>query len=142
MSSTIHFFYEDVKFRLKTARNTKSWIKDVIRTEGKELAEINYVFCSDSFLAQLNIQYLQHNTFTDIITFNTAEGSDSIGGDIYISVDRVKENADEFNVPFDQELHRVIIHGVLHLLGYLDKTVNQKRTMRKREDAYLSLRAF
>lgn len=142
MSSSIHFFYEDVKFRLKTVRNSKSWIKDVIRAEGKELDEINYVFCSDSFLAQLNIQYLQHNTFTDIITFNTAEGSDSIGGDIYISVDRVKENADIFKVSFDQELHRVIIHGVLHLLGYLDKTINQKRTMRKKEDAYLSLRTF
>jgi rRNA maturation RNase YbeY len=142
MSSVIHFFYEDVKFRLRTVRNTKSWIKDVIRAEGKGLGEINYVFCSDAFLAHLNIQYLQHNTLTDIITFNIAEEVDSIGGDIYISVDRVKENADVFKVSFDQELHRVIIHGVLHLLGYLDKTVNQKRTMRKKEDAYLSLRTF
>lgn len=142
MSSTVHFFYEDVKFRLKNVRKTESWIKEVIRAEGKALGEINYVFCSDAFLAQLNIQYLQHNTFTDILTFNTAEDGDLIGGDIYISVDRVRENADVFKVSFDQELHRVMIHGVLHLLGYLDKTLNQKRTMRKKEDAYLSLRTF
>lgn len=142
MPSTVHFFYEDVEFRLKTVRNTKSWIKEVIRAEGKALDEINYIFCSDAFLVHLNIKYLQHNTLTDIITFNTAEDRDLIGGDIYISVDRVKENAGAFSVSFDQELHRVIIHGVLHLLGYSDKTLSQKRTMRKKEDAYLSLRTF
>jgi rRNA maturation RNase YbeY len=142
MPSSIHFFYEDVKFRLKAVRNTKIWINEVTQAESKRVGELNYIFCSDAFLSDINLQYLQHDTLTDIITFNTSEVAELIGGDIYISIDRVTENATKFKVEFDYELHRVIIHGVLHLLGYLDKTPQQKRIMRGKEDAYLSLWTF
>lgn len=139
---SIHFFYEDVKFRLKAVRNIKIWIKAVAAAESKKVGELNYIFCSDTFLSQINLQYLQHDTLTDIITFNTSEDVDLIEGDIYISVERVVENANKFKVEFSKELHRVIIHGALHLFGYSDKTSQQKRIMRGKEDAYLSLRAF
>lgn len=138
----VHFFYEDVEFRLRTTRHTKFWIKKVINSEKRKLGELNYIFCSDPFLAQLNTQYLKHNTYTDIITFDSNDGNDFIQGDIYISVDRVRENALKFKTDFPQELHRVIIHGILHLIGYSDKSRQAKNEMRKKEDAYLSLRAF
>ncbi len=140
MPSTIYFFYEDVDFHFTAIRNTKSWLKQVIRTENKKLGELNYIFCSDAFLADINLQYLNHTTLTDIITFDTSEDGHLIKGEIYISIERVKENATKFKVSFDQELHRVMVHGVLHLLGYSDKTSQQKKIMRKKEDAYLSLR--
>jgi probable rRNA maturation factor len=142
MPSAIHFFYEDVKFRLKSVKKTKPWIKAVAKAENKKLGELNYIFCSDAFLLQINLHYLQHNTLTDIITFNTSEDVELVEGDIYISVERVAENATKFKVEFDQELHRVIVHGVLHLLGFSDKNSRQKLIMRKKEDAYLSLRTF
>jgi len=140
MPSAIHFFYEDVDFHLKAIRNTKSWLKNVIKVENKKLGELNYIFCSDAFLADVNLQYLNHKTLTDIITFDTSEDVHLIEGEIYISIDRVNENAIKFKASFDQELHRVMVHGVLHLLGYSDKTSQQKKIMRKKEDAYLSLR--
>ena len=140
MPSNIHFFYEDVDFHFTAIRNTKSWLKQIIRAENKKLGELNYIFCSDAFLADVNLQYLNHTTLTDIITFDTSEAVHLIQGEIYISIERVRENALKFKVPFDQELHRVMAHGVLHLLGYSDKTSQQKKIMRKKEDAYLSLR--
>ena len=140
MSSTIHFFYEDVDFHFTAIRKTKSWLKQVIRTENKKLGELNYIFCSDAFLANVNLQYLNHTALTDIITFDTSEDGHLIEGEIYISIERVRENAIKFKVSIDQELHRVMVHGVLHLLGYSDKTSQQKKIMRKKEDAYLSLR--
>ena len=142
MPSAIHFFYEDVKFRFKTTQKTKSWIKGVIKSENKELGELNYIFCTDAFLAKINLGYLKHDTFTDIITFDTSEDDLSITGEIYISLERVRENAAKFNAEVDHELHRVMIHGVLHLVGYADKTAQQKKIMREKEDAYLSLRPF
>jgi rRNA maturation RNase YbeY len=139
--STIHFFSEKVKFKLANPRKTRTWIERVAKQEGKELGEINIIFCSDTFLLQLNQSHLNHDTLTDIITFDYTESPKSaLSGDIFISIHRVKENAVKFKVPIDSELHRVIIHGVLHLIGYKDKTTSQKSTMRGKEDAYLSLR--
>ena len=137
---TILFFCEDVDFKLKTSKKTISWIKDSIENEGKEPGELNFIFCSDNHLLQMNLEYLQHNTLTDIITFDTSEEKRLISGDIFISIDRVKDNALKFKKELDNELHRVIIHGVLHLIGYSDKTANKKSIMRGKEDAYLSLR--
>ena len=136
----ISFFSENIKFNLKDKRIIQKWIKLVIESENKRTGDINYIFCDDTFLVDLNLKYLNHDTLTDIITFNYNEkNSNSINGDIYISIDRVKENSDKFKVPFITELHRVIIHGVLHLLGYKDKTKADKNTMREKEDNCLSL---
>ena len=140
MTSNIHFFYEDVDFHFTTIRKTKAWLKDVFNTENKRLGELNYIFCSDEFLESINLQYLHHTTLTDIITFDTSKDVGFIEGEIFISIDRVKENALKFKVSFEDELHRVMVHGVLHLLGYSDKTSQQRKIMRKKEDAYLSLR--
>jgi probable rRNA maturation factor len=142
MPSVIHFFYEDVDFHFTAIRNTKSWLKQVIKTENQNLGELNYIFCSDTFLADINLQYLNHTTLTDILTFDTSDDVHRIEGEIYISVERVQENAIKFQVSFERELYRVMVHGVLHLLGYTDKTSHQKKIMRKKEDAYLSLRGI
>lgn len=136
----IQFFCEDVDFKLKNSRKTISWIKDTIEAEKKVPGELSFIFCSDNHLLQMNIDYLQHNTFTDIITFDTSEEEILISGDIFISIDRVRDNAYKFKKEMNDELHRVIIHGVLHLIGYSDKTTNKKSIMRRKEDAYLSLR--
>ena len=140
MGSGIRFFYEDVDFRLPNIRNTKSWLRHVVSAEEKRLGELNYIFCSDELLAGINLEYLRHNTLTDIITFDTSEDMALIEGEIFISLERVTENAAKFKASFEQELLRVMVHGVLHLVGYGDKTASQKKIMRKKEDAYLSLR--
>jgi probable rRNA maturation factor len=136
--SRVSFYSEDLVFNLPKPRKTSKWIKNVIADERKELGAINYIFCSDRFLEAMNIQYLNHKDLTDIITFDNSE-SQEIEGDIYISIDRVRENAITFKTSFQHELHRVIIHGVLHLLGYSDKTAAKKAEMRNKEDACLSL---
>jgi rRNA maturation RNase YbeY len=136
---TIHFFYEDISFKVKNSRKLKTWISNVVTKEKSTIKEVNYIFCSDSYLLTLNQDYLNHNTYTDIITFDNAEADKNLEGDIFISIDRVKDNASGFKVSFEQELHRVMIHGVLHLLGYKDKTSSQKSLMRKKEEACLSL---
>ena len=136
----ISFFSENITYKLKDKRKIQKWIKFVIEGEKKKAGDINYIFCDDAFLVEMNIKYLNHDTLTDIITFNYNEESEnSINGDIYISIDRVKENSVEYNVPFNTELDRVIIHGVLHLLGFKDKTKADKKTMREKEDNSLSL---
>ena len=136
----ISFFSENITYKLKDKRKIQKWIKLVIEGEKKKACDINYIFCDDAFLVEMNIKYLNHDTLTDIITFNYNEESEnSINGDIYISIDRVKENSVEYDVPFNTELDRVIIHGVLHLLGYKDKTKADKNTMREKEDNSLSL---
>ncbi len=137
---SIQFFCEDIDFKLKSSRKTISWIKAAIKAEDKTPGELNFIFCSDNHLLQMNIDYLQHNTLTDIITFDTSEEEGIICGDIFISIDRVRDNAHKFKKELDNELHRVIIHGVLHLIGFSDKTANKKNIMRGKEDAYLSLR--
>ncbi len=137
--SSLNFFYNEIRFKLKNQRKVTSWIKKVVKKESASIQEINYVFCSDSYLLSLNQGFLKHNTLTDIITFDNSEEASVLEGEIYISVERVKENAKKYNVPFEDELSRVMIHGVLHLLGYKDKKPNEKALMRKKEQACLSL---
>ncbi len=134
----IHFSIEKEGFKLKDKMKIKAWITSVIKKEGKRLGDIAYMFCDDEQVLEANISYLDHDTYTDIITFDYVEG-DVVSGDILISVDRVKENANLFQCSFEQELHRVIIHGVLHLLGVGDKTDEEATTMRKREEESLVL---
>lgn len=136
----IDFFSQDIPFKVPRPAKTRRWIREVISLERKALVHLNYIFCSDDHLLQMNQQYLQHDTFTDILTFDNSEQPGHIEGDVFVSIDRVSANAETLGVSFDEELHRVIIHGVLHLIGYGDKTSAEKALMRKKEDAYLSLR--
>ncbi len=129
-------FFSETDFSLKNTEKFKWCIHNSIEKEGFKLGEINYIFCDDDYLQNLNLQYLNHDTLTDIISFDNTVDS-IISGDIYISIERVKENAQEFNTSFDDELSRVMIHGVLHFLGFGDKTEDEKREMRKKEDAAL-----
>ena len=119
-------FHSEIKFVLKNQRELEKWIEDVIISENKELGDINYVFCSDEYLLERNIEYLNHDNLTDIISFNYCEG-DIISSDIMISIDRIKENSIIFENSFSNELHRVMIHGVLHLIGYNDKTKKENK---------------
>ena len=133
----IQFFIEEVDFVLSNETSVLDWIKEVIVYHKKELKLLNFIFCSDAYLHQINVEYLQHDTFTDIITFPYAEPP-IIHSDIYISIDRVKENAALFGNKFATELHRVIIHGVLHLCGFGDKSETEKKEMRRREEEALA----
>ncbi|NVK84790.1 MAG: rRNA maturation RNase YbeY [Cytophagia bacterium] len=140
MPSQIHFFNEDVELKLKHKTILRNWIGSIIESENQSLDEINYIFCSDDYLLEINRQYLNHDYYTDIITFDNREDSEEpIQSDIFISVDRIKDNAQYLGIEFSQELYRVLIHGVLHLLGHADKTEQQQADMRKREEASLSL---
>ena len=138
--SSVNFFTEDVGFSIKQKKKVRQWIADTVAQNNKNLKSINYVFTSDLYLSKINKKYLEHDSMTDIITFDNSSEKDIIEGDIYISVERIKENAKKFSCSFDQELHRVMIHGVLHLLGFDDKTSTQKKEMRKKENHYLALR--
>ncbi|MEX6626749.1 rRNA maturation RNase YbeY [Tenacibaculum salmonis] len=133
----IEFNYE-TDFQLKNEEKTAQWILNCIEKEGFELGEINYVFCDDTYLHKMNVEFLQHDTLTDIISFDYTLGK-LVGGDIFISIERVKENAEEFDVLFENELHRVIIHGVLHYMKYKDKTDEEKQIMRTKENDSLKL---
>jgi len=134
----VFFFEEDITFKPKNKGALRGWIKEAIIAEGYKLKELNYIFCSDSYLIEINRQYLNHDTYTDIITFDNSEEQGIIAGDIFISIDRIRENAVKFSVNETNELHRVIIHGTLHLLGYKDKTKADKQLMTEKEDFYLS----
>lgn len=134
----INFSNNDIKFSLKEKTKLKNWIKKVVELQNKKVGEINYLFCNDEYVLEVNQAYLNHDTYTDIITFDYVEGN-LISGDILISVDRVGDNAGKFGVPFEQELHRVIIHGVLHLLGNKDKTDAEAKKMRAKENEALEL---
>ena len=136
----VRFFSEGISFKLPHPRKTSSWIESAARAENLEVGKLSYIFCTDSYLHKINRQFLNHDTFTDIITF-PYEDPEGISADIFISVPRVRENAQQFRVPFDQELHRVLIHGLLHLAGQKDKTKREKAQMREKEEAYLSLRS-
>jgi len=138
----IQFFEEDITYRLKDKIKVKAWVKDTIIAEGFTLSELNYIFCSDDYLIQINRQYLDHDTYTDIVTFDNSEKEGVIVSDIFISIPRIRENADKFKVSEADELHRVIIHGALHLLGYKDKTAADKKKMTEKEDYYLAKRQF
>src|ERR1700729_3857687 len=126
---SIYFFEEDISFKLKDKNKVKAWVKTTIEAEGYKLRELNYIFCSDPYLLQINQQYLDHDTYTDIITFDNSDKHKVIIGDIFISIERIRENAVKFNSGLENELHRVIIHGALHLLGYQDKKADSKKIM-------------
>lgn len=134
----IQYHTADINFIFKSKRKTSAWIKKTIENEGFCLNDLNYIFCSDEYLLQVNLEYLQHDTLTDIITFDNSEEDNLVEGDVFISIDRVKENAQLFGITFENELCRVLVHGVLHLCGHGDKTSEQKANMRKLESYYLS----
>jgi probable rRNA maturation factor len=135
----ILFFEEDIKCSLKERNKYKKWLKAIAETNGLKIKELNYIFCSDEYLYQINVDYLKHKTYTDIITFDNSENNGFIEGDIFISIDRVKENAEKENVIFEKELQRVLSHGLLHLMGYNDKTETDKAAMRKMEDQAIAM---
>ena len=134
----ISFNYE-IDFELKNSGEVKSWISKVILEENCNEGDINYIFCSDEYLHKINVKFLNHDTLTDIISFDYSIGKE-LHGDIYISVDRVTENASDYGINFIDELDRVIIHGILHYCGYKDKTNDDELLMRSKEDYYLSIR--
>jgi len=131
-------FNSNIDFKLKNKVKLKKWINNVIEKEGKKLNFVNFIFCDDNEMLEKNISYLNHMTYTDILTFDYTENN-IISGDIIISIDRITENAKTYNVTFKKELKRVIIHGILHLIGYKDKSKKEKKIMREKEDFYLSL---
>lgn len=134
----VNFFTEEITFNLKNKIRTRAWIKETIEAEGYVLNELNFIFCSDAYLLGINQQYLNHDTYTDVITFDNAEEPKTIVGDIFISIDRINENAKLFGGKPVQELCRVMIHGTLHLLGYTDKGKAAKTLMTQKEDQYLA----
>jgi probable rRNA maturation factor len=138
----ITFHEEDISYKLKNKAAVRKWITDTIVAEGYKLNELTYIFCTDEYLLQINRQYLDHDTYTDIITFDNSEEEGVIVGDIFISIERIRENAGKFNVTEAHELHRVLIHGALHLLGYKDKSPGDKKKMTLKEDFYLDKRGF
>ncbi|MFI5163928.1 MAG: rRNA maturation RNase YbeY [Bacteroidia bacterium] len=137
-NNTIQFFSQNSSFSLKNKASVKKSVHSVCQKEKKKAGDINFIFCNDKFLLSLNKKFLKHNTLTDIITFQYPSGK-PLSGEIFISIPRVKENAKKFEVSFENELHRVMIHGILHLCGYKDKTSGKKKEMRKKEDHYLLL---
>jgi probable rRNA maturation factor len=138
----ITFHEEDISYNLKHKTAVRKWITETIIAEGYKLSELTYIFCTDEYLLQINRQYLDHDTYTDIITFDNSEEEGVIVGDIFISIERIRENAGKFNVTEAHELHRVLIHGALHLLGYTDKSPADKKKMTSKEDLYLDKRGF
>lgn len=136
----VRFFSEDIDFVFKKRMLTKSWLKMVSGSELKKLGDINIIFCSDNYILDINIKYLQHDYFTDIITFDYCT-SDTLSGDLFISIDSVKENASFYGNSFENELNRVIVHGLLHLIGYDDHCEEDILIMREKEDYYLNLLA-
>lgn len=133
----IGFNVEEIKYNFKDKLVRKGWLKEVIKDAGKMIGEINYIIVSDEYLLQINQQYLKHDTYTDIITFDYCEDN-KVSGDMYISIDRVRENAINFNVTEEHELNRVLVHGLLHLLGQKDKTKSDALEMRRKEELWLS----
>jgi rRNA maturation RNase YbeY len=132
----IHFCTEDITFSLKEKLKHKAWLNEVAKQEGKKILELTYVFCSDEYLLQINQEYLNHDTLTDIVTFDNSEDPQKIEGDIFISIERVKENGNKLGTS-ETELERVMVHGLLHLLGYKDKKKEDKALMTEKEDFYI-----
>ncbi|MDO1446249.1 rRNA maturation RNase YbeY [Rhodocytophaga aerolata] len=139
--ASIHFFSEDITFQLKNKNAVRKWLKSVIIYEQHSLLTLNYIFCSDAYLLEINTKYLNHNYFTDVITFDNSS-SELLEGDIFISIDRITDNATKFNSTFDFELFRVMVHGLLHLLGYNDHSDSEIAQIRLKENYYLSLIDF
>ncbi len=138
--SNVHYHFEDIDQVPLDFVTLTGWLQKAAKKEGFDLREINYVYCSDEYLLNMNREYLNHDYYTDIITFdNTEEDESALTADMFISLERVKENANTHKIPFDQEVARVMIHGLLHIMGYGDKTPGDQHTMREKEDSYLSL---
>lgn len=133
-------FHSECDFTLSKQDARSTWIINSVINESKKVGKLSFIFCTDEYLLEKNIQFLDHDTYTDIITFDYCDG-DLISGDLFVSVERVTENAKAFGVDFEDELDRVLIHGVLHLAGYQDKRKEEVNTMREKEDFYLSLRS-
>lgn len=134
-------FYSETDFKIENSKALSHWISEIILQENYQLGDLTYVFCDDAYLHKLNVQFLNHDTLTDIISFDNSLGK-QIHGEIYISIERVKENASTYRVAFLEELHRVIIHGVLHFCGYKDKGKQEQDTMTRMENKALALRTF
>jgi probable rRNA maturation factor len=138
IDNVINFHNEQITFEHKQPIIIKKWLQSVAKQEGGSISSLSFIFCSDDYLHQINVEYLNHDTLTDVITFQYSESeSDPIEGDIFISIDRIQENANQFETTFDKELHRVMIHGTLHLLGYGDKSSEAKTLMTEKENFYL-----
>lgn len=135
----ISYYNQDIDFKFKGKRLTSKWLTLVAESEIRRIGDIAVIFCSDDYILQINQQYLSHDYYTDIITFDYSEG-DKLSGDLFISIDTVKANAEEYGTDFNDELNRVIVHGVLHLIGYDDHNDKDIAVMRKKEDYYLSLK--
>lgn len=137
----VNYFFEDTKFVLKARRENNAWLKAVASSEIKKLGAINIIFCSDNYILDINQKYLGHDYFTDIITFDYCEGN-VLSGDLFISIDTVRDNASFYGADsFENELQRVMVHGLLHLIGYDDHTPEQQAVMREKENYYLDFRA-
>lgn len=135
----VSYFFEETDFLLKGKVKNNKWLRLVAESEIRKLGYINIIFCSDNYILDINQRFLSHDYFTDIITFDYCEG-DKLSGDLFISVDSVKENSIQYGTEFNDELNRVMVHGILHLIGYDDHTKAQQKQMRQKEDYYLSLR--
>jgi rRNA maturation RNase YbeY len=135
----IYFFSEEIHFELKERLIRKRWLKTIATKAGFTIKELNYVFCSDEYLYQMNLEYLNHETYTDIITFDNSEKELDLAGDVFISIDRIRENAKTHNQKVEAELNRVLVHGLLHLMGYKDKTIEESTLMRIKEEESINL---
>lgn len=134
----VNFFEEDISYKFVEKNKFKKWLKGLAENEGFVIKDLNYIFCSDEYLYQMNVEYLDHDTYTDIITFDNSEQEKEIEGDIFISIPRVKENALTHQLSFESEFKRVLAHGLLHLMGYKDKTNKEAEEMRSKEDMSIS----
>lgn len=141
-SQKIHFFSEEIAFQPKQKVYLRKWVTATIKNENYSLTELNFIYCTDNYLLKINQDFLKHNTYTDVVTFDNSEKPNTIVGDIFISIERIRENAIAFHVSENDELHRVMIHGTLHLLGYKDKSKADKNLMTDKENQYLALRQF
>jgi probable rRNA maturation factor len=139
MTSDINFFTENISFVIRKKGILRKWISKTAAREGKVAGAINFILCDDELLAKMNVKYLKHNTLTDILTFSNDDNSRVLSGDIFISLPRVIENAGKYNQRIEEELHRVMIHGILHMAGYGDATKSEKQVMTDKEDFYLGL---
>ena len=140
--SQVLFFLEDIEYTIIKRKSRSNWISSTITSEGYVSKDINIILCSDDYLLKMNQAFLDHDYYTDIITFDNSSDENGISGDLFISIDRVQENAKQAGIDADDELDRVMIHGVLHLLGFNDKTESEISLMREKEEAYLSLRKY
>ena len=140
IAAMVRYFQEDIRFELKQKMLNNRWLKMVAGSEMRRLGAINIIFCSDNYILDVNLKYLQHDYFTDIITFDYCSG-DRLSGDLFISIDSVRENARTYGTTFENELDRVMVHGLLHLIGYDDHTPEQTAEMRRKENYYLEMKA-